>query len=79
MADGTDRWQDDATIYAVDVEVFADGDGDGVGDFQGLAALLPYLEWLGVDRLWLLPFYPTPNRDNGYQWLLVEGPERAGD
>ena len=53
-------------IYAVDVEAFQDSDGDGVGDFQGLIARLDYLNHLGVDCLWLLPFYPSPNRDNGY-------------
>ncbi|WP_135829094.1 alpha-amylase family protein [Halorussus halobius] len=62
----TDRWYENATIYAVDVEAFADGDGDGVGDFAGLTDRLDYLEGLGVDCLWLLPFYPSPNRDNGY-------------
>lgn len=62
----TDRWYENATIYAVDVEAFADGDDDGVGDFAGLTDRLDYLEGLGVDCLWLLPFYPSPNRDNGY-------------
>ena len=61
-----DRWYENAVFYAVDVEAFADGDGDGVGDFQGLTNRLDYLSSLGVDCLWLLPFYPSPNRDNGY-------------
>jgi maltose alpha-D-glucosyltransferase/alpha-amylase len=61
-----DRWYENATIYAIDVEAFADSDGDGVGDFAGLTARLDYLESLGVDCIWLLPFYPSPNRDNGY-------------
>ncbi len=59
-------WYQDAVIYAVDVEKFYDGDGDGVGDFQGLTEKLPYLRSLGVTCLWLLPFYDTPDRDNGY-------------
>src|SRR5688500_15705558 len=61
-----DRWDQDAVIYALDVERFVDGDGDGVGDFAGLTTRLDYVAELGVPVLWLLPFYPTPNRDNGY-------------
>ncbi|WP_435344553.1 alpha-amylase family protein [Haloarchaeobius sp. HRN-SO-5] len=61
-----DPWQENAVIYALDVETFADSDGDGVGDFPGLVDRLDYLNRLGVSVLWLLPFYPTPNRDNGY-------------
>ena len=45
---------------------FFDGNGDGSGDFRGLTEKLDYLEWLGVDCLWLLPFYPSPLRDGGY-------------
>ena len=59
-------WYKNAVVYAVDVEAFQDADGDGVGDFEGLTSRLDYLDHLGVDCLWLLPFYPTPNRDNGY-------------
>jgi maltose alpha-D-glucosyltransferase/alpha-amylase len=59
-------WHKNAVIYALDVEAFNDSDGDGVGDFQGLIERLDYLNGLGVSSLWLLPFYPTPNRDNGY-------------
>jgi maltose alpha-D-glucosyltransferase/alpha-amylase len=61
-----DDWYENAVIYALDVETFQDTDGDGVGDFRGLTDRLDYLEELGVDCLWLLPFYATPNRDNGY-------------
>jgi maltose alpha-D-glucosyltransferase/alpha-amylase len=61
-----DRWYENATFYAIDVEAFADGNGDGIGDFAGLTDRLDYLEGLGVDCLWLLPFYLSPNRDNGY-------------
>lgn len=61
-----DRWYENATFYAIDVEVFADGNDDGVGDFEGLTNRLGYLESLGIDCVWLLPFYPSPNRDNGY-------------
>ncbi|ARS34822.1 alpha-amylase family protein [Pontibacter actiniarum] len=59
-------WYKDAVFYAIDVESFQDSDGDGVGDFQGLINRLDYLNDLGVDCLWILPFYTTPNRDNGY-------------
>ena len=61
-----DQWWKDAIIYAVDVERFCDSNGDGVGDFKGLQSKLPYLADLGVTCLWLLPFYPSSNRDNGY-------------
>jgi maltose alpha-D-glucosyltransferase/alpha-amylase len=65
-AGGDADWYKDAIVYALDVRTFADGDGDGIGDFPGLTARLDYLAALGVTCLWLLPFYPTPNRDNGY-------------
>ncbi len=60
-----DLWYKDAIVYAVDVKTFQDSDGDGIGDFAGLISRLDYLADLGVDCLWLLPFYPSPNRDNG--------------
>lgn len=59
-------WFKDAIFYAVDVESYQDGNGDGVGDFKGLTSRLDYLSGLGVNCLWLLPIYATPNRDNGY-------------
>ncbi|MCU0542258.1 MAG: alpha-amylase family protein [Oscillatoriaceae cyanobacterium Prado104] len=61
-----DLWYKNAIIYSLDVETFMDSDGDGVGDFQGLNNRLDYLSGLGITCLWLLPFYPSPNRDNGY-------------
>ncbi|PRY14872.1 maltose alpha-D-glucosyltransferase/alpha-amylase [Pontibacter ummariensis] len=61
-----DLWYKRAVIYALDVETFQDSDGDGIGDFQGLIGRLDYLATLGITCIWLLPFYPTPNRDNGY-------------
>jgi maltose alpha-D-glucosyltransferase/alpha-amylase len=66
---GLDRdpqWYKDAIIYELHVRAFADSDGDGVGDFRGLRAKLGYLQDLGVTALWLLPFYPSPLRDDGY-------------
>ena len=62
----SDLWWKNAVIYCVDVELFRDGDGDGIGDFAGLTDRVDYLAGLGVTCLWLMPFYPTPNRDNGY-------------
>ncbi len=59
-------WYKNAIIYSLDVETFLDSDGDGIGDFQGLTKRLDYLAGLGITCLWLLPFYPSPNRDNGY-------------
>jgi maltose alpha-D-glucosyltransferase/alpha-amylase len=59
-------WYKRSVIYSLDVDAYRDGDGDGVGDFNGLRKSLPYLSSLGVDCLWLLPFYDTPNRDDGY-------------
>lgn len=59
-------WYQDAIIYELHVRAFADSDGDGVGDFQGLMEKLDYLEDLGINALWLLPFYPSPLKDDGY-------------
>lgn len=59
-------WYRDAIIYAIDVEKFADSDGDGIGDFGGLLEHIDYLDELGVTCVWLLPFYVSPRRDNGY-------------
>jgi maltose alpha-D-glucosyltransferase / alpha-amylase len=60
------RWYQRAVFYEVAVRGFFDSDGDGLGDFKGLTQKLDYLEWLGVDCLWLLPFYQSPLRDGGY-------------
>ncbi|HYH45986.1 MAG TPA: alpha-amylase family protein [Thermoanaerobaculia bacterium] len=68
-----DLWYKDAVIYSLDVDSFQDSDGDGVGDFRGLTGRLDYLAGLGVNCLWLLPFYPSPNRDNGYDVMDYYG------
>ncbi len=60
------HWYRRAVFYEVLVRGFFDGNQDGTGDLQGLTAKLDYLEWLGVDCLWLLPFYKSPLRDGGY-------------
>src|SRR5438067_7278144 len=59
-------WVHRAIIYGVDVLRFADSNGDGNGDLRGLVGKLDYLADLGVDCLWLLPFFPSERRDNGY-------------
>jgi len=65
--DRTDeRWFQRAVFYEVSVRSFYDANGDGTGDLQGLIEKLDYLSWLGVDCLWLLPFYSSPLRDGGY-------------
>lgn len=75
-----DLWYKNAVIYSLDVETFMDGNGDGIGDFRGLRRRLEYLASLGVTCLWLLPFYPTPNRDNGYDVSDYYGVDpRLGD
>lgn len=60
------QWYKDAVIYEVHVRCFHDSRGDGMGDFQGLIGKLDYLKNLGVTAIWLLPFYPSPLRDDGY-------------
>ena len=61
-----DRWYQRSVFYEVLVRGFADSNHDGTGDFRGLTERLDYLEWLGVDCLWLLPFFQSPLRDGGY-------------
>ena len=61
-----DLWYKNAIIYCLDVEKYVDSNGDGIGDFGGLTRRLDYLAGLGITCVWLQPFYPSPNRDNGY-------------
>jgi len=63
MSNPDPLWYKDAVIYEIHVHAFADSNGDGRGDFQGLTAKLDYLRDLGVTAVWLLPFYPSPWRD----------------
>ncbi|HTB02862.1 MAG TPA: maltose alpha-D-glucosyltransferase, partial [Bradyrhizobium sp.] len=64
--DNDELWYKDAIIYQLHVKAFADSNNDGIGDFAGLTEKLGYLQELGVTALWLLPFYPSPGRDDGY-------------
>ncbi|MBK5223492.1 MAG: alpha-amylase family protein [Acidimicrobiia bacterium] len=66
ITDTSDLWWKNAVIYCLDVETFFDSNGDGIGDLAGLAQRIDYLAELGVTCLWLMPFYPTPDRDDGY-------------
>src|SRR4051812_24286754 len=59
-------WYKDAIIYELHIKAFADSDQDGIGDFKGLLTKLDYLSELGVTAIWLLPFYPSPLKDDGY-------------
>ncbi len=61
-----DRWYKNAVIYCCSIETFMDSDGDGVGDFEGLSVRLDYLQGLGVTAIWLMPFQPSPRKDDGY-------------
>ena len=60
------HWYKDAIIYELHIKAFHDANGDGIGDFEGLLAKLDYLQELGVTAVWVLPFYPSPLRDDGY-------------
>ena len=76
----SDLWWKSAVVYCLDVETFLDADGDGVGDVEGLTRRIDYLAELGITCLWLMPFYPSPDRDDGYDitdYLGVD--QRLGD
>ena len=60
-------WYKDAVIYEVRTRSFYDANGDGIGDFEGLTSKLDYLADLGVTAIWILPHYPSPGRDDGYE------------
>jgi maltose alpha-D-glucosyltransferase / alpha-amylase len=71
-----DLWYKNTIIYSLDVGTFLDSNGDGVGDFEGLIQRLEYLEYLGIDTIWLSPFYPSPRRDHGYDVADYYGVDR---
>src|SRR6201989_262866 len=59
-------WYKDAIIYELHIKAFRDSNKDGIGDFKGLMEKLDYLQELGVTAIWVLPFYPSPLKDDGY-------------
>ncbi|APW40689.1 maltose alpha-D-glucosyltransferase [Rhodoferax koreense] len=65
-SDNASLWYKDAVIYQLNVKAFFDSNADGVGDFKGVASKLDYVKDLGVNTIWLMPFYPSPLRDDGY-------------
>jgi trehalose synthase len=66
LAATADLWWKNAVFYCLDVQTFADSDGDGMGDFVGLTSRVDYLAGLGVTCIWLMPFFPTADKDDGY-------------
>ena len=66
VTDTSDLWWKSAVVYCLDIETFYDANGDGIGDLAGLAERIDYLAELGITCLWLMPFYPSPDRDDGY-------------
>ncbi len=66
VRDKDPQWYKDAIIYELHIKAFADSNQDGIGDFRGLLSKLDYLQELGVTTIWLLPFYPSPSKDDGY-------------
>ena len=76
IAQTSDLWWKNAVIYCLDPETFFDDDGDGTGDFGGLIQRVDYLAALGVTCIWLMPFYPTPDKDDGYDVTDLYGVDR---
>ena len=64
-------WYKDAVIYQLHIKAFFDSNDDGMGDFRGLTEKLDYIKDLGVNTIWLLPFYPSPLRDDGYDSPII--------
>jgi trehalose synthase len=80
ITDTGDLWWKSAVVYCLDVETFLDWNNDGIGDLEGLAHRMDYLHELGITCLWLMPFYPTPNLDDGYDVSDYYGVDpRLGD
>ena len=73
VREGDPQWYKDAVIYELHVKAYADANGDGLGDFAGLTQRLDHVQSLGVNTIWLLPFYPSPLRDDGYDVADYEG------
>ena len=75
-SDTSDQWWKTAVFYCLDIETFYDSDGDGTGDLAGLAERIDYIQELGATCLWLMPFFPTPDRDDGYDVTDLYGVDR---
>ena len=71
ITDTSDLWWKTSVVYCLDVETYLDSNGDGIGDFTGLGRRIDFLADLGVTCLWLMPFYPTADRDEDF-WRFVE-------
>ena len=73
------HWYKDAIIYELHIKAFRDGNCDGIGDFEGLLEKLDYLQGLGITAIWVLPFYPSPLKDDGYELneIVVLSPVKA--
>src|SRR3954447_22889451 len=79
-ASTSDLWWKNAVVYCLDVETFADADGDGCGDLRGLVERIDHIADLGASCVWLMPLYPTTNRDDGYDITDYLGVDpRLGD
>ena len=76
VSDTSDLWWKSAVVYCLEVETYMDSNGDGIGDLAGLATRIDYLAELGVTCLWLMPFYPSPDRDDGYDITDFYGVDR---
>lgn len=70
---GDPTWYRDAVIYQLNVKAFYDSNGDGIGDFKGVTSKLDYVKELGVNTIWLMPFFPSPLKDDGYDIAAYEG------
>ncbi len=80
ITETADLWYKNAIIYCIDVETYLDSNGDGTGDLHGITQRIDYLAEIGVNCLWLMPFYPSPRRDNGYDIADMYGVDsRYGD
>ncbi|WP_150462106.1 alpha-amylase family protein [Nesterenkonia ebinurensis] len=80
ITETADLWYKNAIIYCIDVETYLDSSGDGTGDLHGVTQRIDYLAEIGVNCLWLMPFYPSPRRDNGYDIADMYGVDpRYGD
>ena len=71
MAKRTSQWYKDLAVYQIWPRSFCDGNGDGIGDLEGVLSKLDYIKSLGVDAIWFSPLYPSPNADYGYNWYAT--------